>query len=42
MFGSSKIGDNFYVNVALFEGEEINVSITIRSKDKAVKDIIYK
>ena len=42
MFGTSKLGDNFYINVALFSGEEINLSITIRSKDKAVKDIIYK
>lgn len=42
MFGTSKLGDNFYINVALFSGDEINLSITIRSKDKAVKDIIYK
>jgi hypothetical protein len=28
--------------LALFAGDEINLSITIRSKDKAVKDIIYK
>jgi hypothetical protein len=38
----SKLGDNFYVNLALFSGDDINLSITIRSKDKAVKDIVYK
>ena len=42
LFGTSKLGDNFYINLALFSGEEINLSITIRSRDKAVKDIIYK
>lgn len=36
------MGDDFYVNLALFSGDEINLSITVRSKDKAVKDIIYK
>lgn len=30
------------MNLALFAGEEINLSITIRSRDKAVKDIVYK
>lgn len=42
LFGTSKLGDNFYINLALFSGDEINLSITIRSKDKAVKDILYK
>ena len=42
LFGTSKLGDNFYINLALFSGDQINLSITIRSKDKAVKDIIYK
>ena len=42
LFGTSKLGDDFYVNLALFSGDEINLSITVRSKDKAVKDIIYK
>ena len=42
LFGTSKLGDNFYINLALFSGDDINLSITIRSKDKAVKDIIYK
>ena len=42
LFGTSKLGDNFYINLALFSGEDINLSITIRSKDQAVKDIIYK
>ena len=42
LFGTSKLGDNFYINLALFSGDEINLSITVRSKDKAVKDIIYK
>jgi hypothetical protein len=42
MFGTSKVGDNFFINLALFSGDDINLSITIRSKDKAVKDIIYK
>ena len=42
LFGTSKLGDTFYINLALFSGDEINLSITIRSRDKAVKDIIYK
>jgi hypothetical protein len=36
------LGENFYINLALFSGDEVNLSITIRSKDKAVRDIIYK
>jgi len=28
--------------LALFSGEDTNLSATIRSKDKAVRDIIYK
>ena len=42
LYGRSALGDNFYVNLALFAGEEINLSVKIRSKDKAVKDILYK
>lgn len=42
LFGKSKLGENFFVNLALFAGENINISATIRSKDKAVRDIIYK
>lgn len=42
LFGTSKLGDDFYINLALFSGDDINISITIRSKDRAVKDIIYK
>jgi hypothetical protein len=30
------------VNLALFAGESVHLSATIRSKDKAVRDIIYK
>jgi hypothetical protein len=30
------------VNLALFAGDSIHLSATIRSKDKAVRDIIYK
>ena len=36
------MGENFFINLALFSGDDINLSITIRSRDKAVKDIIYK
>ena len=42
LFGTSKLGDDFYINLALFSGDDINLSITIRSRDKAVKDIIHK
>lgn len=42
LFGKSKLGENFFVNLALFWGESISLSATIRSKDKAVRDIIYK
>jgi hypothetical protein len=42
LFGKSKLGENFFVNLALFAGERIHLSATIRSKDKAVRDIIYK
>ncbi len=42
LFGKSKLGENFFINLALFAGESINLSATIRSKDKAVRDIIYK
>jgi hypothetical protein len=42
LFGKSKLGENFYINLALFSGDELNLSITIRSKDKAVRDIIHK
>lgn len=30
------------MNIALFSGESVHLSATIRSKDKAVRDIIYK
>ena len=36
------IGENFLVTLALFSGETINFSATIRSKDKAVRDIIHR
>lgn len=42
LFGKSKLGENFFVNLALFAGEAVHLSATIRSKDKAVRDIIYK
>lgn len=42
LFGKSKLGENFYINLALFAGDDINLSITIRSRDKAVRDIIHK
>jgi hypothetical protein len=42
LFGKSKLGENFFVNLALFAGDAIHLSATIRSKDKAVRDIIYK
>jgi hypothetical protein len=42
LYGRSKLGENFLVNLALFSGETINFSATIRSKDKAVRDIIHR
>jgi hypothetical protein len=42
LFGKSKLGENFLVNLALFAGEAVHLTATIRSKDKAVRDIIYK
>lgn len=42
LFGKSKLGENFFVNLSLFAGEATSLSVTIRSKDKAVRDIIYK
>ena len=42
LFGKSKLGENFLINLALFQGEQVHLSVTIRSKDKAVSDIIHK
>lgn len=42
LFGKSKLGENFLINLALFQGQETHLSATIRSKDKAVSDIIHK
>jgi hypothetical protein len=41
-YGKSKLGEDFLVNVALFSGEEISSTVTIRSKDQAVQEIIHK
>jgi hypothetical protein len=42
LYGRSKLGEDFLVNVALFAGEQVNSTVTIRSKDQAVQEIIHK
>lgn len=42
LYGKSKLGEDLLINVALFTGETINSTITIRSKEQAVQEIIEK
>ena len=42
LYGKSKLGEDLLINVALFTGEVISSTITIRSKERAVQEIIEK
>jgi len=42
LYGKSKLGEDLLINVALFTGEVISSTITIRSKEQAVQEIIEK
>ena len=42
MYGRSRMGEDFMVNITFFKDEKIDVTSKVRSKDQAVLNMIMK
>ena len=42
MYGRSRMGEDFMVNITFFKDEKIDVTFKVRSKDQAVLNMIMK